>query len=156
MALGRRQLAQELTAEQFAAERQRLQAAVTEHLRERRLTNAANRRLLSELGWQHDQGNLLRFLSDPQVEPTNNRAERALRPAVVARKVSHCSQNERGATAYAAFVSVVCTLRQRGEAGLIDALVSVFTAGVIRDPPECSAAERHCLSAILPMAAAAG
>ena len=31
-----------------------------------------------------DRGNLLRFLDDPSIEPTNNRAERALRPAVIA------------------------------------------------------------------------
>lgn len=155
MTLWRQHQAGELTAEQFAAQRQRLQAAVTFHLRPRRLTNPTNRRLLSELGWQHDQGNLLRFLLDPPVEPTNNRAERALRPGVIARKVSQCSKNPAGAAAHAAFVSVVCTLRQRGETGLIDALVSVFTAGAVRDPPERSAADRHCLSAILPVGAAA-
>jgi transposase len=155
MALWRQQQAQAVTPEQFAAERQRLQAAVTQHLRPRRLTNRTNRRLLSELGWQHDQGNLLRFLLDPQVEPTNNRAERALRPGVIARKVSQCSKNPAGAAAHAAFVSVVCTLRQRGETGLIEALVSVFAAGAVRDPPEHSVADRHCLSAILPVGAAA-
>jgi transposase len=31
---------------------------------------------------------LLRFLEEPLVEPTNNRVERGLRPAVIARKVS--------------------------------------------------------------------
>jgi transposase len=151
MALWRRQQVGELTAEQFATQRQQLQAAVREHLRPRRLTNPTNRRLLAELGWQHDQGNLLRFLFDPQVEPTNNRAERALRPGVIARKVSQCSKNPAGAAAHAAFVSVVCTLRQRGEIGLVEALVSVFTAGAVRDPPERSIAACHRLSAILPV-----
>lgn len=46
-----------------------------------------------------DRGNLLRFLRVEGLEPTNNRAERALRPAVIARKVSHCSKNQRGAEA---------------------------------------------------------
>jgi hypothetical protein len=46
------------------------------------------------------------------VEPTNNRAERDLRPAVIARKVSHCSRNERGARAFEAFTSVIQTLRR--------------------------------------------
>ncbi|MCW5981201.1 MAG: transposase [Bryobacteraceae bacterium] len=41
---------------------------------------------------------MLTFLHHPDVEPTNNRAERALRPAI-ARKVSHCSKNTRGAEA---------------------------------------------------------
>ena len=31
---------------------------------------------------------LFRFVIDPEVEPTNNRAERALRPSVIYRKVS--------------------------------------------------------------------
>jgi transposase len=132
--LWRQQQAGERTVEQFAAQRQRLQAPVSEPLRPRRLTNPTNRRLLNEVGWHHDQGNRLRFLEDPQVEPTNNGAERALRPAVVARQVSHCSQKARGAIAYAAFVSMVCTLRQRGAEGLIAALVSVFTTGAVRDP----------------------
>jgi hypothetical protein len=73
-----------------------------------------NRRLLEQIGAHHERGHLLRFLSDPAIEPTNNRAERALRGAVIARKVSHCSKNERGANAYAAFVSVIRTARQAG------------------------------------------
>ena len=35
---------------------------------------------------------------------------RALRPAVIARKVSQCSKNTRGAEAFAAFTSVIRTL----------------------------------------------
>ena len=66
-----------------------------------------NGRLQNELGWHDDRGNLLRFLDDPSIEPTNNRAERALRGAVIARKVSHCSKNEDGADA---FTSVIRTL----------------------------------------------
>ena len=78
-------------AEEFAAEAQRLTREVTYHLRDRPLTDSDNWRLQNELGWHNDRGNLLRFLSEPNIEPTNNRAERALRPAVIARKVSHCS-----------------------------------------------------------------
>ncbi|MGI8551772.1 MAG: IS66 family transposase [Dehalococcoidia bacterium] len=37
--------------------------------------------------------------SSIRVEPTNNRAERILRPAVIARKVSQCSKTDDGATA---------------------------------------------------------
>jgi transposase len=118
------------TAEAFAEERERIVAAVTEHLRERPIRGEANRRLLSELGWHHRQGNLLRFLDEPDtVEPTNNRSERGLRPAVIARKVSHCSKTWEGAAAHAAFMSVLCTLRQRGAPCLIDGLVDVFHTG---------------------------
>jgi transposase len=130
----RRYQAGELTATQLATERERLQTRVTEHLRERPLTNAANQKLLSELGWHHDRGNLLRFLWVPEVEPTNNRAERALRPAVVARKVSHCSKNAAGAAAYAAFVSVFVTLRQRGVRSLVLATAELFRSGAVAAP----------------------
>jgi transposase len=85
---------------------------LTTHLRDRRLRDPDNQRLLNGAGAQHDRGHLLRFLSQHGVEPTNNRAERDLRPAVVARKVSHCSKNERGAKAFEAFTSVLQTLRK--------------------------------------------
>jgi hypothetical protein len=48
---------------------------LTAHLRPRRLTDPDNQRLLNALGRHHDRGNLVRFLADPSVEPTNNRAE---------------------------------------------------------------------------------
>ena len=48
----------------------------TYHLRDRPMPDADNWRLQNELGWHHDRGNLLRFLDDPSIEPTNNRAER--------------------------------------------------------------------------------
>ncbi len=117
------------TAPDFEAQSARLVAAVTEHLRPRAIRGEANRRLLSELGWHHEQGNLLRFLQEPNIEPTNNRSERALRPAVISRKLSHCSKTWEGADAYAAFVSVFCTMRQRGVASVVDATVEVFRTG---------------------------
>ena len=106
----------------FKVEAEALHAAITYYLRDRRLKDADNRRLLNELGWHHDRGNLLRFLADPRVEPTNNRAERALRPAVVARKVSQCSKNARGASAFVAFTSVIRTLRHTQAVTIVDTL----------------------------------
>ena len=73
---------------------ERLKRQVSYHLRDRPMADADNWRLQNELGWHDDRGSLLRFLDDPSIEPTNNRAERALRGAVIARKVSHCSKNE--------------------------------------------------------------
>jgi hypothetical protein len=100
-----------------------LTARVTEHLKPRNLSHPDDRRMLRELGRHHEKGNLLRFLKDPSIEPTNNRAERALRPAVIARKVSQCSRNETGARCFEAFKSVTQTLAQNGRdvvAGLVD------------------------------------
>jgi transposase len=89
-----------------------LDEQLTHHLRNRILRDDDNQRLLNGVGTQQDRGHLLRFLYEKGVEPTNNRAERDLRPAVIARKVSHCSQNERGARAFEAFTSVIQTLRR--------------------------------------------
>ena len=96
-------------AADFAAEAERLRRETTYHFRDRPISDADNWRLQNELGWHDDRGNLLRFLDDPSIEPTNNRAERALRGAVIARKVSHCSKNVGGADAFSAFTSVIRT-----------------------------------------------
>jgi transposase len=117
--------------ERFAAARAVLVDRVTWHLRDRRLRDQDNQRLLDELGWHHDRGNLLRFLFEPEVAPTNNAAERALRGAVIARKVSQCSKNERGAEAFGAFTSVVKTLAKRCPEEALEALVTVFETGAL-------------------------
>lgn len=113
-------------APEFAPQALALQAALTHQLRDRPLKNAANQRLLKELGRHQDRGNLLRFLDDPRIEPTNNRAERALRPAVIARKVSQCSKTPRGADTFAAFTSVLRTLAKTPQDAVVDGLVHVF------------------------------
>jgi transposase len=75
----------------------------------------------------------VRFLHEPGVEPTNNAAERVLRPAVIARKVSQCSKNQRGAESFAALASLCQTLRQRG-IGLVDGLTTLFATGHLPEP----------------------
>lgn len=55
--------------------------------------------------------NLLRFLEHPEVEFHNNRAERAIRPAVIFRKISFGNRTEQGAYLYAILVSVIETYR---------------------------------------------
>jgi transposase len=92
-----------------------LQTAVTRHLRPRRLVDADNQRLLNEFGRHHARGNLLRFLEDPRVEPTNNTSERGFRFAVIQRKVSQCSKTTGGAKAFAAFASVIKTAMRQGK-----------------------------------------
>jgi transposase len=119
----------------FKAEAEALQAELSYLLRDRRLKDTDNQRLLNELGWHHDQGNLLRFLADPRIEPTNNRAERALRPAVIARKVSQCSKNGGGAHAFAAFTSVVRTLAKNGIDSLVDGLYHLFRSSDVQAVP---------------------
>lgn len=57
---------------------------------------------------------LFRFASDPTVEGTNNRAERAIRPLVIARKISGGSRSLKGANVRALLTSIQQTLAQRG------------------------------------------
>jgi len=113
------------TATDFVADAARLQTRLTELLQARAMPDPDNQRLCDDLRWRHAHGDLLRFLDDPRIEPTNNRAERALRPAVIARKVSQCSKNQPGADAFAAFASVTRTLVQRGSSP-IEGLVTLF------------------------------
>jgi len=44
-----------------------LREALPYQLRDRPLQDPDNQRLLNELGWHHDRGNLLRFLDDPRI-----------------------------------------------------------------------------------------
>jgi transposase len=52
---------------------------------------------------------LLIWLKNPTVDPTNNAAERALRGAVVTRKTSFGSRSKRGAQAFARLLSIIMT-----------------------------------------------
>ena len=113
-------------AEKFEAQAEPVEQDLTYHLRDRFLKDEDNQRLLDGIGLQHDQDKLLRFLHNPAVEPTNNRGERALRPPVIARKLSHGSKNVRGAEAFSAFTSVIQTAVKRGAASTFDALRDLF------------------------------
>jgi transposase len=110
----------------FEARAAELKFVISYQLRERTLRDRDNRHLLKVLRRYHLKGELLRFLEEPLVEPTNNRVERALRPAVIARKVSQCSKNEAGAYAFSAFKSVIQTLVKRGAGSLVEALYALF------------------------------
>ena len=103
--------------------------ALNYHLRDRPLKDQDNQRLLRMLRRYHQRGELLRFLEQPEVEPTNNRVERVLRPAVIARKVSQCSKTWSGADAFVTFTSVIQTLLKKGpRPSVVEALVDLFRA----------------------------
>ena len=59
-------------------------------------------------------GEWLVFLDDPRVPPTNNLAERALRPLVVLRKITFGSRSDAGATRMAKIMTVGETARRHG------------------------------------------
>jgi hypothetical protein len=58
---------------------------------------------------------LFTFLDDPRLEATNNRAERSLRPAVIARKVSCGNKTPRGQRTWQTLASLAATAAQRGQ-----------------------------------------
>ena len=54
------------------------------------------------------------FIATPGVEPTNNRAERALRELVVQRKIIGTLRNEKGTFIYETLPTLIATWKQRG------------------------------------------
>ena len=119
----------ECSLETYRARGQLIREKLSHELRHRVLKDGDNQRLLAGIGRQHRAGRVLLFLERLEIEPTNNRAERGLRGAVIARKVSHCSKNERGARIYEALKSVTATLALRGHQ------VATALAGLIKGPP---------------------
>src|ERR1019366_7082557 len=57
---------------------------------------------------------LVRF-DDPEVPPTNNHAERMVRPAVITRKVGGCNKTLRGALVHSVLSSIMVTCQQQGQ-----------------------------------------
>ena len=62
----------------------------------------------------NDWDAVVAFVFDPRLPPTNNDAERALRHAVIARRISFGTRTDEGSRFYAAGLSVIATCRQRG------------------------------------------
>ena len=135
--LWRNHRAGQVDGEAFRQQGQEIENLLTHQLRHRRLTDPDNQRLLDGIGWQNDRGHVLRFLHNPAIEPTNNRAERALRPAVIARKVSQCSKTQRGADAFAAFTTVIRTIAKRANTSIAQGLHSLLRSAD-SSPPQNS------------------
>lgn len=72
------------------------------------------------------------FVADPAVPPTNNAAERALRPLVIARKVSGGTRSKRGSQSRMILQSLVATWDLRG----LDP-VAEFLALLTSPPQHC-------------------
>jgi hypothetical protein len=102
----------DLTQESFAELRGQLEARVEELLGQNK-TQACDLRIHKRLSKQRKH--LLGCLYEPAAEPTNNRAERALRPAVIARKLSCGNKTPKGKDAWQILASLAVTCRQRSE-----------------------------------------
>jgi hypothetical protein len=61
------------------------------------------------------QDHLFTFLEKPGVEATNNLAERQLRPAVIARKISCGQRSWEGARAWEVIMTLTASAKQKGE-----------------------------------------
>ena len=59
--------------------------------------------------------NLFKFITNLEIESTNNRAERGIRKAVVIRKISNGSRSRKGADILGILLSVVETLKLQGK-----------------------------------------
>jgi len=69
--------------------------------------------------------NLFRFVDNPEVESTNNRAERGLRHVVVMRKISNGSRSEKGAEITGRLLSVTETIKMN-HSNPIDAMIGLL------------------------------
>ncbi len=76
-------------------------------------TDPDNARLARRLREQREH--LLRSLDHDAVDATNNPAEREIRPAVVARKLSAGNRTEAGAETHAVLASALRTCRRQGK-----------------------------------------
>jgi len=73
---------------------------------------------------------LLNFLRYPEIPPTNNESEQALRRSVVHRKVTNCFRSKWGAKAYADLQTVIATAKHKGKA-VFPALADLMGAPVL-------------------------
>jgi hypothetical protein len=117
----------QVTPEQQVAARTNL-ARQRDELLAREVTQPEDMRIHNRL--QKQQPFLLTCLDYPEdVETTNNRAERALRPAVIARKVSCGNKTQRGEETWEVLTSLLVTWWQRGLA-VVDQITA--RAGYVR------------------------
>ncbi|MEK6950086.1 MAG: IS66 family transposase [Nanoarchaeota archaeon] len=80
----------------------------------RHYKHSITRKFVNNL-YYRDGNDLFRFVSNPGIDATNNLSERELRALVIIRKISNGSRSTRGANATAMLLSVVQTLRFKGE-----------------------------------------
>lgn len=78
-----------------------------------RTTSPELERLFNHMVNHYDEW--LVFLREPAVPPTNNHAERMLRPAVITRKVGGCNKTLLGALVHSILASLMVTCRQQGQ-----------------------------------------
>jgi transposase len=114
-ALGLKQSGRELKAEDYAQQRSDLEARANQLLATPR-SEPHEERVRARLSKQRDH--LFTFLYHQEVDATNNLAERQLRPAVIARKLSCGNKTQSGALTWQVLTSLAATAAQRKESFL--------------------------------------
>jgi transposase len=112
LALRDRHAAGQVSAHGLAVARGRLLEQMLELLTTTRPTIPAVQRFAAHLTVEASA--LFTFLGDPAIDATNWRAEHAIRPAVVLRKVCGGNRSARGANTQQILASVLRTAQQRG------------------------------------------
>ena len=92
----------------------------------RRLSDRDNARFAKRM--RKHRPHLLRFLYVNELDPTNNMAERMIRPAVITRKTNGCNRSKPGAATHAILSSVLVTCRQHS-IPILDYLVELQRFG---------------------------
>ena len=86
------------------------------------------------------------FVAHPEVEPTNNRSERNVRPEAMARKTARTSKSQSGATRRGIIMTVLATLNTRFEAFTLNRLIDEISQwtqdGLSRFQQELAALEK--------------
>lgn len=75
------------------------------------------------------------FVAHPEVEPTNNAAERALRPAVIWRRLSFGSKSQTGSEFVARILTVTTTLKRQQRSALVFLTQACHAARFGHTPP---------------------
>jgi len=102
----------ELSSEKYQSKRSRIDNRLELLLFVDRSDDADVRRISDRLC--RSMEGLFTFLNEPGVQPTNNQAEREIRPAVIIRKNSLGNRSEKGANCQAVLMSIYRTLKRRG------------------------------------------
>lgn len=87
-------------------------------LTQKKYKSSTIRRFVNNLYFR-DKENLFRFVTNPDVDPTNNISERELRTLVLIRKISNGSRSINGAEITQTLLSIIQTMRMKKENVLI-------------------------------------
>jgi len=119
----------ELTPHGFASLRGKVEAEL-DWLLSWKPTYEPNRKFRNHL--HQERPHLLTFLHEPDVEAANWPAEQAIRPAVLARKISGGTRTDRGSEAHSILTSILRTAAQQ-QLDAVDLFIAAFHA---RQPVE--------------------